>query len=160
MPHTMITTAGTLLLVVLLLPAIIFVPFSARAAGDRVKFPENHAEDVLYATVYRGNIKEEISASRKAIEAVKSGRPIPGGTVITLVDFRDGELFRYVVMEKRRGWGAEYPAEIRNGEWEYQAFNADKSVNEQENLLRCFRCHKSEERNDFVFTFDDMKNTP
>ncbi len=142
---------------ILLFAGILALPVSVWAGGELVQFPQNYLEDVLYTTVYRGNIREDIYASRKAIEAVKKGRPVPSGTVMTLVDFRDGELFRYVVMEKRAGWGTAYPEEIRNGEWEYQAFNADKSVNEQEDLLRCFRCHKSEERNDFVFTFDDMK---
>lgn len=134
------------------------VPAPVWAGGELVKFPEGYEEDILYTTVYRGKIKEEIYASREAIEAVKKGQPIPSGTVITLVDYRDGELHRYVVMEKRSGWGTEYSEDIRNGEWEYQAFNADKSVNEQENLIRCFRCHKSEARKDFVFTFDDMKS--
>jgi alkylhydroperoxidase/carboxymuconolactone decarboxylase family protein YurZ len=31
-------------------------------------------------------------------------------------------------VEKRKDWGAEYPAETHNGEWEFQAFNADKFV--------------------------------
>jgi hypothetical protein len=130
----------------------------AKAGRELVKFPENYAEGVLYATVNRGNIREEIFTSRAAIDAVKNGQPIPSGTVITLVDYRDGKLFRYVVMEKRTGWGAEYPPEMRNGEWEFQAFNADKSVNQNENVSRCFSCHKSRERQDFVFTFDQMKS--
>lgn len=130
----------------------------ARAGGELVKFPETYAEGVLYAIVERGNIKEEIFTSRAAIDAVKAGQPIPSGTVITLVDYRDGKLFRYVVMEKRTGWGAEYPPELRNGEWEFQAFNADKSVNRNENLVRCFSCHKSQEKQDFVFTLDRIKS--
>jgi hypothetical protein len=130
----------------------------ARAGGELVKFPESYAEVVLYAIVERGNLREEIYTSRAAIDAVKNGQPIPSGTVITLVDYRDGKLFRYVVMEKRTGWGAEYPPEKRNGEWEFQAFTADKSVNHKENLDRCFACHKSRERQDFVFTFDQMKS--
>jgi hypothetical protein len=134
------------------------VPWQARAGSELVKFPENYAAGVLYATVERGNIHEEIFASRAAIDAVKNGQPIPSGTVITLVDTRDGKLFRYVVMEKRTGWGAEYPPEKRNGEWEFQAFNADKSVNRNENLDRCFSCHKPQENEDFVFTFDQMKS--
>jgi Cytochrome P460 len=111
-----------------------------------------------------------------AIDAVKRGQPAPSGTVITLVEYtaklddhgnplRDasgrlitGEISRYIVMEKRTGWGAEYPPEIRNGEWEFQAFNADRSVNQNENLNRCFSCHKSRERQDFVLTFDQMKS--
>jgi Cytochrome P460 len=130
--------------------------WQVRAGGDLVKFPENFAEGVQYAVVERGNIKEEIFTSRAAIEAVKSGQPIPSGTVITLVDYRDGKLFRYVVMEKRTGWGAEYSLEKRNGEWEFQAFNADKSVNLNENLDRCFSCHKSQAQQDFVYTRDRM----
>lgn len=131
--------------------------WQARAASDLVKFPDNHAEGVLYATVERGNLREDIFTSREAIDAVKAGRPLPSGTVITLVDYRDGKLFRYVVMEKRTGWGAEYPSEKRNGEWEFQAFNADKSVNGNENLDRCFSCHKPRASQDFVWTIDRMK---
>jgi hypothetical protein len=62
---------------------------------------------VLYAVVPRGNIKQEIDTSREATDAVKRGDPIPTGTVITLVDSRDGKLFRYIVTEKRTGWGAQ-----------------------------------------------------
>jgi hypothetical protein len=112
---------------------------------------------VHYATVNRGNIREELFTSREAINAVKNGKAIPGGTVITLVDYRDEKLFRYVVTEKRTGWGADYPPEKRNGEWEYQAFSADKSVNANEDLDRCFSCHKSKAANDFVFTLNQMK---
>jgi Cytochrome P460 len=122
----------------------------AKAGGELVKFPENYAQGVRYAIVERGNLREEIYASHAALDAVKQGQPIPSGTVITRVDYRNGKLFRYVVMEKRTGWGAEYPAEKRNGEWKYQAFGADQSVNDQEDLNRCFSCPKSKAQQDFV----------
>lgn len=131
--------------------------WQTEAGGGLIKFPKNYAEGVRYATVNRGSISEEIFTSRAAIDAVKNGQPIPSGTVLTLVDYRDGVLFRYVVMEKRTGWGAEYSPEQRNGEWEFQAFNADKSVNRNENLDRCFSCHTSRERQDFVFMLDLTK---
>jgi hypothetical protein len=133
------------------------IAVSAFASGDLVKFLANFEHGVRYATVERGNIKEDIFTGREAIEAAKRGKPLPSGTVITLVDYRDGKLFRYVVMEKRSGWGSQYPESKRNGEWEYQAFNADKSVNRAETLDRCFSCHKSQAANDFVFTLDRMK---
>jgi hypothetical protein len=95
--------------------------WQALAAGDRVAFPEGYANGVRYATVKRGNITEELFTSRATIDAVKSGQPVPRGTVITMEDYRDGKLFRYVVMEKRAGWGAGYPPDKRNGEWEFQA---------------------------------------
>ncbi|WP_321389674.1 hypothetical protein [uncultured Desulfuromusa sp.] len=38
------------------------LPALAWGSGDLVKFPENYAEGVLYTTVYRGNIREDIYA--------------------------------------------------------------------------------------------------
>src|SRR5687768_4194408 len=123
---------------------------SARAGGDKVAFPENYAQGVLYTTVDRADNKqyrELYVTPREAIEAAKKGEPLPSGTVLTLVQyaakldeqgnpvkdangrFIKDKLLGYTVMEKRTGWGAEYPENIRNGEWEYQAFRADKSVN-------------------------------
>lgn len=145
--------------VALILVMVASLAWQVRADGELVKFPQDFAKGMHYATVERANIKEELFTSHTAIEAVKNGHPIPSGTVITLVDYRDGKLFRYVVMEKRAGWGADYPPEKRNGEWEYQAFNADRSLNRNENLDRCFACHKSQAQQDFVFTRDRMKST-
>ena len=149
-----------------------------RAGGDLVKFPENYAKGVLYATVDRADNKQyrELYITPEAVEAVKAGKPIPSGTVITLVQYKalltlagepqkgkdgrfiKGPLIGYTVMEKRDGWGAEYPADVRNGEWEYQAFKADKTVNDKANLKACFTCHLQKVPNqDFVFTFDKLK---
>lgn len=154
----MTTTLMRFTAVALIFVMVAFLAWQVRADGGLVKFPDNFLKGMHYATVERGNIKEELFTSHAAIEAVKNGDPIPSGTVITLVDYRDGKLFRYVVMEKRAGWGADYPPEKRNGEWEYQAFNADRSVNRNENLGRCFSCHKSQAQQDFVFTRDRMKS--
>lgn len=129
----------------------------SKPGGETVAFPEHYEEGVHYTTVHRGGIREEIFVTTDAVKAAKDGQPLPSGTVITLVDYREGALFRYVVMEKRTGWAAEYPADLRNGDWRFQAFNADQTVNASENLERCFSCHKSQAANDFVFTLDDMK---
>ena len=145
---------------VLGLTVVAALVWQAQAGGELVKFPENHADGVRYATVERGTLKEDIFTSRATIEAVKAGQPIPSGAVITLVDYRDGKLFRYVVMGKRTGWGADYPPAKRTGEWEFQAFNADKRVNNNENLDRCFSCHKGQAQQDFVYTLDRMKSAP
>jgi hypothetical protein len=149
----------TAVAVTMALCAISAVVWQARAANDLVQFPESYDGGVHYATVNRGNIREELFTSRDAIDAVKNGQPIPSGTAITLVDYRDGELFRYVVMEKRTGWGAQYPSDIRNDEWEFQWFNPDRSVKQDEDLMRCMGCHKSQERQDFVWTLDRMRSS-
>jgi hypothetical protein len=148
-----------------------------RAGGDLVVFPENYAKGVLYTTVDRADNKQyrELYSTPEAIEAVKAGKPIPSGTVLTLVQYKakldaagqpekdangrfiKGDLVGYTVMEKRTGWGGEYTDDVRNGEWEYQAFKADKTVNDKAVLKNCFTCHKPLDKQDFVFSFDKMK---
>jgi len=168
----------TLPIVATLSLAAVALTMAARAGGDKIAFPENYAKGVLYTTVDRADNKQyrELYATPEAIAAVKAGQPIPSGSVLTLVQhkakldadgnperdangrFIKGELVGYTVMEKRAGWGSEYPEEIRNGEWEYQAFKADKSVNDKANLKNCFTCHKPLDKQDFVFSFQAMKN--
>ena len=115
----------------------------------------------MFTTVDRADNKQyrEIYTSQAAIDAAKKGEPLPDGTVITLVQYKaklgaDGnpekdangrfiktDLLGYTVMEKRKGWGAEYDDNIRNGEWEYQAFTAAKAVNANAKLDRLLHCH-------------------
>jgi hypothetical protein len=150
----------------------------ARAGGDKVSFPALYPEGVLYTTVDRADNKQyrEIFVSTAALNAAKKGEPLPSGTVITLIQyaaklgadgnpekdangrFIKGNLIGYTVMEKRPGWGAEYPEAQRNGEWEYQAFKADQTPNTTANLTACFNCHKPlGEKVDFVFSYEKMK---
>jgi hypothetical protein len=161
--------------------ATLTIAGAVRAGGDKVVFPENHAQGVLYGTVDRPDNKQfrELYTSRAAIDAAKKGQPLPSGTVITMVQYAakldaqgnpekdaNGRFIKtnivgYTAMEKRTGWGTEYPEAQRNGEWEYQAFRADKSVNTQANLTACFNCHKPlPSGQDFVFSYERMKTAP
>jgi len=157
--------------------AAVSLTVAVRAGGDKVAFPADYAKGVLYTTVDRPDNKQfrELYAPQAAIDAVKAGKPIPSGTVLTLVQwsvhqddkgvpikdangrFIKKDILAHTVMEKRTGWGAEYADDVRNGEWEYQAFKADKTVNDKANLKACFTCHKPLDKQDFVFSFDKMK---
>jgi Cytochrome P460 len=151
----------------------------ANAGGDLVKFPEQYAKGKLYATLDRADLKQfrelYVSPPEAAAAAAKGG-PLPDGTVITMVQYAaklgtDGspekdangrfikdKVVGYTVMEKRSGWGAEYPDNIRNGEWEYQAFRPDRSVNANAKLQNCFTCHKPlGAKVDYVFSYDRLK---
>ena len=156
----------------------LLVAAQVQAGGDKIAFPTNYASGALYTTVDRADNKQyrELYISpAAAIEAAKKGEPLPSGTVLTMVQyaaklgadgnpekdangrFIKGNLVGYTVMEKRTGWGAEYPDDVRNGEWEYQAFTADKKVNEKAVLANCFKCHKPLDKQDFVFSYDKLK---
>ncbi len=152
--------------------------YAVRAGGDLVKFPEGYENGVLYGTVDRADTKQhrELYVNKHAADAVKAGNPLPSGTVLTMVSYKaklddkgepvkgpDGrfvktdELVSIGVMEKRAGWGTEYPDTIRNGDWEYQMFTPTKAVNTKANLNNCFVCHKPKESDDYLFTLSQLK---
>jgi plastocyanin len=142
------------------------------AGPDKIAFPVKYKEHVLYTLVDRHDSKQyrELWGTADAVAAMKAGKPLPSGSVLTLVQYKaqvdstgtpikgangrfvKGDLIAYTVMEKRTGWGTEYPAEWRNGEWEYAAFSADGKLNEKANYKACFQCHKPHEKTDFVIS--------
>ena len=122
-----------------------------------IQFPEDYEEGELYTTVTRGSAFEELFTSRETIEAVQNGDPVPSGSVMTLKIYDDEELDRIFVMEKRDDWDPERLPEQQSGEWAYQSFAPDGSVNEQENIGRCISCHASQESDDFLYKLEELK---
>src|SRR5262245_34702663 len=59
------------------------------AGPENISFPEGFEKGVLYATVDRYDIKQhrELYSTPEAVKAVREGRPIPHGTVLTLVQY-------------------------------------------------------------------------
>jgi plastocyanin len=143
------------------------------AGPDKVAFPAQYKDGVLYTIADRYDVKqyrELYVSSPAAVQAAKEGKPLPYGTVLTLIQYKaqvdaqgnplkdargrflKGDLIGYTVMEKRQGWGAEYQDDLRNGEWEYSAFNAEGKFNDKANFKACFQCHKPHDGQDFVIS--------
>lgn len=112
---------------------------------------------VHYTTVTRGEVTEHIMTTREAIEAVKAGKPVPNGTHFALVDYREGKVFRYFIMEKGAGWGADFDESRRTGDWQFQWFKPDGTINAAENTARCQSCHSSRADREFLYTFNDIR---
>lgn len=149
-----------------------------KAGPDLVKFPADYEKAVKYGVVSNpaNKLYRELYTTQAAVDAAKAGKPIPNGTWIVMKSFKskmdasgaplkgpDGhfvkdELAGYAVMEKGAGWGKEYPDNLRNGEWEYQAFTGAKAVNASANLKSCFECHKPKDADDFLFSLGMMKS--
>jgi plastocyanin len=151
------------------------------AGPEKIKFPSDYLKGVRYQTLDRPDSKQyrELYTQAEVVEAVRKGQPIPHGAVITLVQwsvhqdekgvplkdangrFLKKDIIAHTVMEKRAGWGAEYPPEMRNGEWEYAAFTADGRPNEKANAntKACFTCHLPHARQDFVISLAKLNNT-
>ena len=147
------------------------------AGPDKIAFPAGWEKFVLYNVVDRYDNKQyrELYAStQEAVDAAKAGKPLPDGTVLVLAQYKaqvdaqgnpikdpkgrfvKGEPVALTVMEKRTGWGTEYPDDFRNGEWEYAAFSLDGKLNTQANYKACFQCHKPHEKLDFVISYSSI----
>jgi plastocyanin len=62
-------------------------------------------------------------------------------------------------MEKKAGYGTEYPPELRNGDWEYAVFSPAGALNDKANYKGCFECHKPHEKQDFVISLAALRGT-
>ena len=146
----------------IVLAACAALVWQAHAEPTRVTFPQLD-KLVHYTTVRRGNVTEHISTTREAIEAIQKGLPVPNGTHFVLADFRDEKIFRYFVMEKGAGWGADFAESRRTGDWQYQWFWPDRSLNLKENTARCMSCHASQKDSQYLFTarrLSEFRGTP
>jgi hypothetical protein len=119
-------------------------PTPALAAPNSVTFPPLEQLE-HYTTVRRGITREHMLTSREALAALKAGTPVPTGTHMVLVDYQSDVLTRYLVGQKI-GDGAD--------QWEYQWFWPDRTVKADENVARCYSCHRSKQSEQFMFTFD------
>jgi hypothetical protein len=145
----------------------------ALAGPEKIEFPTGYRIGwVRIATIDRYDSKtvRVVYMNPQAWQAAKAGQPLPDGTYIVL-EMRsakigaDGQPLRdengrfiaedevtgLAVQEKRRGWGADYAEDVRNGEWEYAMFNADGTPRANLNTRSCFTCHKPREADDYTF---------
>ena len=128
---------------------------------NKVAFPADWAKGSMYATVDRPDTKQyrEFYTTPDVLEAVREGKPVPDGAVIVLaaymaqvdaagVPLKDasgrylkGDLAAVNVQQKKKGWGDDIPAAIRNGDWVYQSFSPAGVPNDKVNLTACYQCH-------------------
>jgi len=132
-------------------------------------------------TVYR---TDEDAAARRissyyanevAFAAARKGEPLPAGAIIVVamspakvdgdkqpLKDAEGHLLAdapraYSAMEVRPGAGAEVPAVLRNGDWIYGLFNAQKARNDAPNYAMCLGCHKAKVDDSYLFSLKELR---
>ena len=96
--------------------------------------------DLPYGSILVGEIyKAKTDQDGEVIES-GIGRRVPG------------ELAAIVMMERREGWDAQYPDELKVGDWEFEVFSPSG-----ENLARdttaCRECHHPLTESEFTFSY-------
>lgn len=160
----------------LLLASLITTALSATAwaGAELIDYPEGYGEAfVVYAKIDKPERKivRFMYVNPETAEAATADGELPHGTVLVMEDHQaelDGEapvldadgrmvptdeITNVFVMEKQPGWGADYPEELRNGEWEYARFLADGSRKADAEYTGCFECHKAQAEEDYTFSF-------
>ncbi len=115
-------------------------------------------------------------ASPATIAAAAAGRPLPDDAAVYIESYSvklgadkkpllaaDGkpqpdQLKSYVAMASGKGWGAQIPDLLRNGDWNYAIFNADRSLRHGINYAECLACHRPQQGNNYLFTYDQLKS--
>ena len=166
---------------VMIVAALSLIAAGAMAGTENVKFPKGYATDfVQYSFVNKtskrfGPSYRKFYINKAALAAFKKSGKLPSGTVLVREDWfvktdadkkaikgADGNFIKtkkkgVVVSEKRDGWGRDYPASKRNGNWEYAAFRVNGDRNPKANIGRCFGCHLRKKGDDFVFTLKALR---
>jgi cytochrome c553 len=153
-------------------------PPSIAAVASRMSFPVGFPEGfTLYETLDNVDGARVVKryANRAALQAAREGKPLPSGAVIMVSSHaaqRDAmqkpaldpsgrlvaaELLSYAGMESRAGWGAAVPHLLRNGDWDYAVFGADRERRAELNQAECLACHKPMSASSFVFTMKALQ---
>jgi len=150
---------------------------SPKVAKTNVTFPEGYKNTYTrYHTINFPDRKQvrDYFASPDLLAAVKAGKPVPnggmvfvevysakleGGKPVTAADgfFVRDKLTLYTAMAKGPGWGKDIPDILRNGDWNYAVFAADKKRRDATNQALCFACHKPLDKDDYLFTIKEIK---
>jgi hypothetical protein len=142
-----------------------------------ITLPEDwQSRFIRYATVDKADRKiiRHLYVNPEALAAARPGQPLPHGTLIIMADTRArldaagnpilDQQGRFIavpgwialgVQQKEAGWGEGYGPEIRNGEWEYAAFDGT-GARRNITMTSCFTCHiNTRPQQDFAFNFWD-----
>lgn len=146
-------------------------------AKTSATLPEGYpAGFTMYQTVNRPDINQVryLYANDVALKAAREGRPVPDGAVLVLeqhaaklgddkkpVVGADGffvrdRLLAYSVMGRQAGWGKDIPEILRNEDWNYAIFTADKKMRAGVNQAECLACHKPLDKASYMFSIEAL----
>lgn len=150
--------------------------FLPNLAKTSVAFPENYKSSFTKYTTINFPATKQVRyyyANDVALQAAKSGKPLPDGSVLFVevytakVDadkpvmgsdgfFIADKLAFYTAMARNAGWGKEFPDMLRNEDWNYAIFTTGKEHRPGVNQAECLACHKPLDKASYTFTLKQL----
>jgi len=152
---------------------------TAQGDDSKIQFPEDYAGTFTnYLSLDRTQNPDQIIrlfANDLAMQGPGADGKLPYGSVLVAEIYKaraDAEgnvltstlgrrvrdkLALIAVMEREEGWGDEYPAGLRNGNWEFATFKPDGSVADKD-LNACRACHAPLEATNHLFSIEHLTN--
>lgn len=139
----------------------------ASAVKSNVTFPKGFPKGfAIYASQDNAATKTITRnwANKPAFDAAKAGKPLPLNAVIveeTVSATDDNGALKadkpvsYAIFAAAKGWGDAVPELLRNGDWHYGLFKADKTPR-LTNQATCLACHKALAKKSFAFTYGEI----
>lgn len=151
----------------------------AVAAEQRIAFPaEYKTQMVNYVSLDRTQNADQtirLFAPKAALDAARAGDQLPYGTVLVAEIYKAkkdasgkvmtsslgrrirGDFAAVAVMQKERGWGDVFPAELRNGDWDFAIFSPTGDRLVQKDLDECRACHAPLKNTQYLFSLEHME---
>jgi len=158
-------------------PAAAKSQFLPNVAKTHVKFPDDYkATFTKYHSINFPAVKQVryFFANPVAIQAAREGKSLPDGSVLFAEVYAarldsDGKplvgddgiyvadkIVGYTAMARDAGWGNDIPDMLRNENWNYALFTAEKQHRPTMNQAECFACHKPLDKVSYTFTLKEL----
>lgn len=146
-------------------------------AKTSVAFPEGYQSSfVKYHTISFPATKQVryYLANPVALKAAREGKDLPNGSYLLAeiysaklgadgvpIKGADGQFIAdkpvgYTAMARDAGWGKDIPDMLRNEEWNYAVFTAEKTHRTGPNQAECLACHKPLDKTSYTFTIKEL----
>lgn len=137
-------------------------------------FPRGYTQ-YLSANNTEKKVVSKTYVNAVGLAAARAGKQMPDGSIIIVVNSsakldasgnpatdKDGgwvpdKVQGYTGMEARPSWGKDIPEMIRNQNWNYAVFTADKQPRAEVAQTICLVCHKPKAGESFVFSWKELQ---
>ena len=133
--------------------------------GYRRYFVKDYPDDRQVALYFANEAAMHAAAAGKALPDVSAivvevhaARLDDAGKTMAGADghFLPGKLMSLTGMSREAGWGDAIPSMLRNENWNYAVFDANRKRITEVNPAECMVCHTTRKDTSFLFLYDEM----